>query len=225
MADADVFADSYLDGLGGGLVYPSTQSLAATRSQGRPGSHSEPGHAYGCLWLTLGYNEPMIDIRLIREETEAVKAACRHKNAGVTAQEVDDLLKLDGERREVLGQLDELRRQRNELASAVKQGKPSAEQIVQGKRLKTQLTQLEETAARIETEYTALLKRLPNLPAADVPVGRTEDDNVVVRTVGEPPRFDFEPRNHWQLAELHDWIDKAKRAPATLAARSLSIQS
>jgi seryl-tRNA synthetase len=154
----------------------------------------------------------MIDIRLIREQTDAVKAACRNKNAGVSDHEVDHLLKLDTRRRELLAETDSVRQQRNELAATLKAGKPDAKQIEQGKQLKERVAGLEEKLATIDDEYLTLLKRVPNLPADDVPVGKTEDDNVVAKTVGEPTKFDFEPKNHWQLAEPHGWIDKDRAA-------------
>jgi seryl-tRNA synthetase len=154
----------------------------------------------------------MIDIRLVRDQTEAVKAACKHKNAAVSAHDIDHLLKLDDQRRELLGAIEESRRERNELAAGGKTGKPSAEQLERGKHLKEKLAVQEEKFAAIEQEFLQLLKQIPNLPAADVPVGQTEADNVVAKTVGEPTKFDFEPKNHWQLAEPHDWIDKERAA-------------
>jgi seryl-tRNA synthetase len=157
----------------------------------------------------------MIDIRLVRDQTDAVKAACRHKNAGVSAAEVDHLLELDEQRRHLSAAIEDIRRQRNELADSLKAGKPSAAQIEQGKQLKVTLAKQEAAYVELDTEYTVLLKRLPNLPLADVPVGKTEDDNVVAKTVGKPAAFDFEPQNHWQLAERYGWIDKERAAKVT----------
>jgi seryl-tRNA synthetase len=154
----------------------------------------------------------MIDIKLLREHPEIVKAAAKHKNAKVSSSDIDHLLELDRQRRDALAEVEDLRRQRNELSDSLKKGKPSAEQIEAGKRLKEALSKREGQLMGVEAEYIRLLKLVPNIPAEDVPVGKTEDENVVAKTVGDRPRFDFEPKNHWQLAETHGWIDKERAA-------------
>jgi seryl-tRNA synthetase len=154
----------------------------------------------------------MIDIRILRENPEAVKTAVRNKKADMSPEQIDELVRLDGERRELLGKVEDTRRARNELSDSLKKGKPTDEQIAQGKQLRAQLAEQEEQYAKLDTEYLRLLKLVPNLPLDDVPVGASEDENVVAKTVGEKPQFDFEPKNHWQLAEAHDWIDKGRAA-------------
>jgi seryl-tRNA synthetase len=154
----------------------------------------------------------MIDIKLIHERPAEVKAACRNKNAKLTDADIDKLSRLDDERLELLGRVEELRRARNELSSAAKGGRPSEEQVEQGKRLKAQLVELEGEYARLDAECMELLLQVPNLPTADVPVGASEDENVVARTWGEVREFGFEPKSHAELAEIHDWIDKERAA-------------
>ncbi len=154
----------------------------------------------------------MIDIKLVRENPEAVKAAAKNKNASVGAEDIDHLIELDQQRRGLTEQVDTLRQQRNELAATTKSAKPEAAQIEQGKKLKDEIGKLEADLAKVDTEFQAILKQIPNLPTDDVPVGESEDDNVVAKTVGEKSHFDFKPKNHWQLAEAHDWIDKERAA-------------
>jgi seryl-tRNA synthetase len=154
----------------------------------------------------------MIDIKLLREDIDRVKAAAKHKNASISSEDIDRLRDLDVQRRELLVQVEDLRRERNELSDSLKKGKPSPEQIEIGKKLKEQLAKLESEFGTIDDEYLRLLKLVPNLPTDDVPVGKTEDENVVVKTVGDKPTFDFEPKNHWQLAEAKGWIDKERAA-------------
>ncbi len=154
----------------------------------------------------------MIDIRFIREHPDTVKAASRNKNAAVSDHDIDHLLRLDEKRRKLVGELEEVRRQRNELSDSLKKGKPSQDQIEQGKKYREQLAKTEAEFAEVEVEYLAILKQVPNIPTADVPVGKTEDENVVAKTVGELPKFDFEPKNHWQLAEPLGLIDKERAA-------------
>ena len=160
----------------------------------------------------------MIDIRFLREHPDTVKAAARNKNAEVSDHDIDQLLKLDEQRRELLGKVEDLRRERNELSDSLKKGKPSPEQIAKGKELKGELAKLEGDYSQVEAEYTRILKLVPNIPADDVPVGKSEDENVVAKTVGEQPKFEFEPKNHWQLAEVAGWIDK-ERASKVAGAR------
>lgn len=151
----------------------------------------------------------MLDIQYIRDNPKLVAQKSRQKNIEV---DIDQLLGFDQERRELLGQVEDLRRKRNELNAQSKGQRPSDEQVNQGRELKEQLTTLEHKLASIELEYVELLKKVPNMPSDDVPVGASEDENVTAKTVGEPTHFDFEPKSHWQLGEARGWIDKERAA-------------
>jgi len=154
----------------------------------------------------------MLDIQFIRDNAESVAEKSRQKGYDV---DITQLLGFDDERRELLGQVEDLRRQRNELAAQNKGQKPSDEQLEKGRQLKETLGTLEHRLDAIEEEFTALLKKVPNMPAEDVPVGATEDENQVVKTVGEPTTFDFEPKTHWEIGEARGWIDKERAAKVT----------
>jgi seryl-tRNA synthetase len=154
----------------------------------------------------------MLDIQFIRDNPELVTQKSKDKGYDVDVQR---LLQLDGERRSKLTQIEELRKRRNDQANELKQGKPSDEQIATGKQLKEEIAERETELKRLEDEYTTLLKQVPNMPADDVPVGTSEDENVVSKTVGELPHFDFEPKTHWQIGEQRDWIDKERAAKVT----------
>lgn len=149
----------------------------------------------------------MIDMKILREQPELVKAACRNKNVDV---DVDALLALDVSRRELQGKLDELNRARKEAA----QGKD----IERGKELKAQSGELEAALVDVETRANALLIRVPNLPSDDTPVGKDDSENVVLRKVGEPRAFDFEPKDHMALGTALGIIDSEK-AVAVAGAR------
>lgn len=151
----------------------------------------------------------MLDIQLIRDNPEMVAEKSRQKGHEV---DVTQLLGFDSERRELLRQVEALRQQRNELAAATKGKKPDAEQVAKGKAIKDQLVDLEHKLAAIEKEFVELLKQVPNMPADDVPAGGSEADNVVSKTVGDKPEFDFEPKNHAELAETKGWLDKERAA-------------
>jgi len=149
----------------------------------------------------------MIDIQFIRNNPELVAQKAQQKGYPV---DITHLLELDEKRRDVLGEVENLRALRNGLASAAKGQRPSDEQIEQGKILKGKLGEFEEQLTKIEAEYGELLRAVPNMPLEYVPVGASEDENVIAKTVGEPTHFDFTPRHDYQIGELHDLIDKER---------------
>lgn len=151
----------------------------------------------------------MLDIQFIRDNADLVQTKAAQKGYKIN---VSELLELDAKRRSSLTQIDELRAQRNTLADTMKGQKPSAEQVAEGKRLKEEIASYEAELKATEEEYLPLLKSVPNMPLDSVPVGVSEDENVVTRTVGEQPKFDFTPKNHWEIAEAKDWIDKDRAA-------------
>jgi seryl-tRNA synthetase len=151
----------------------------------------------------------MLDIRYIRENADKVQEAAKNKGYDVS---ISELLKLDDERRELQQQVDALRERRNANAASMKGGKPEQSVIDEGKQIKIELAEREEYLTNTEVKFVELLKTVPNVPLDMVPVGSTEDENVVIKTSGEKPQFDFEPKSHWELAEAHDWIDKERAA-------------
>ena len=147
----------------------------------------------------------MLDIQFVRDNPDLVSEKSRQKGYNVDIQQ---LLGFDEERRKMLFQVEELRRQRNELSSANRGQKPSDEQVIVGRDIKDKLAKLEHQLGAIELEFLALLKTVPNIPLDDVPIGSSEAENVEVRQWGNIPKFDFEPKNHWQIGEAKGWIDK-----------------
>lgn len=151
----------------------------------------------------------MLDIQFIRDNPDLVAEKSRQKGYEV---DITQLLGFDDERRQLLQQVEDLRRQRNELSGQTKGQRPSDEQVAAGRELKDKLANLEHQLASIEKEAQVLLKQVPNMPTDDVPVGATEAENVVAKQWGDKPQFDFEPKQHHELAEPKDWIDKERAA-------------
>ncbi|MEO6513471.1 MAG: serine--tRNA ligase [Candidatus Saccharimonadales bacterium] len=149
----------------------------------------------------------MLDIQFIRDNSELVAEKSKQKGYDV---DISQLLELDGQRRTRLTQIEELRARRNTLNDEAKGQRPTDEQIAAGKQLKEELVQLETELKGLEAHYDELLKKVPNMPLEDVPVGVSEDENVVARTVGEKTHFDFTPKSHWEIAEARDLIDKER---------------
>src|SRR5581483_5146702 len=126
--------------------------------------------------------------------------------------DINQLLELDRQRRELIGHVEALQQQRNELSQAAQGQRPNDDQITRGRQLKDQLTGLESRLNDIDRAFNQALRTIPNMPLDDVPVGTGEDDNQVVKEVGDKPHFDFEPRNHWELGAMHGLIDKERAA-------------
>jgi seryl-tRNA synthetase len=154
----------------------------------------------------------MLDIKYIRENADAVQTNAKNKGYNVS---ISSLLQIDSQRRDLQTQADELRAKRNDNVSKIKGGKPSDELVAEGKAIKTQLGELETRLKAVDESYMALLKQVPNMAASDVPVGLTEDENIVSKTVGDPTKFDFKPLNHAEVAAKHGWIDKERAAKVT----------
>ena len=153
----------------------------------------------------------MLDIKFIRDNAEAVQTNSDRKNYQV---DIKKLLQLDESRRELSARADELRERRNANSAKMKgsAGRPDQAVIDEGRAIKTELAELEDTLNQVSAEALALQKQVPNMAFSDVPVGASEDENVVAKVVGEPTKFSFEPKNHWQIAEQRDWIDKERAA-------------
>lgn len=151
----------------------------------------------------------MLDIRFIRENPERVQEAAAQKGYKVNIQE---LLSADESRRELQAKADGLRTRRNEISSQMKGGKPATELIEEGKSIKTELAEIEDHLRVAEETFLTLLKAVPNVPLDEVPIGASEDENVEIRVWGDKPQFDFEPKNHAQIAEAKGWLDKERGA-------------
>lgn len=157
----------------------------------------------------------MLDIKFIRENAELVAEKALQKGYSV---DVNQLLGFDKARLELQQQVEELRRERNAIADSMKGQKPSEDQVQKGKVVKEKLVDLEHQLTSVEKEFIDLLKTIPNMPLDSVPVGKSEDENVIVKTVGEKPEFNFKVKNHAQIAESKGWLDK-ERATKIAGAR------
>ncbi|MCL5113142.1 MAG: serine--tRNA ligase [Patescibacteria group bacterium] len=151
----------------------------------------------------------MIDIKLIREKPDFVKNNARNKGYEV---DIDRLLELDSNKIRLLGEIQKLREKRNELSNSSQGHKPSEDQINKVKSIKHALEDKEKELNDITLELDELLSQVPNIALDSVPVGKSEEDNVVTKVVGELPKFNFDPKNHYQIALKMDWLDKVRAA-------------
>ena len=147
----------------------------------------------------------MLDIKLIRDNPEIVREAMEKRGEKAP---LDQIMSLDEQRRQLLHETETLRAHRNEVSKQIGQMADKPQKlIIEMRQLGEKVTSLEAEICRVESELNDFLLRLPNIPAADVPVGKDAQDNIVVRSWGKPTEFSFTPLPHWELGEKLDIID------------------
>jgi seryl-tRNA synthetase len=150
----------------------------------------------------------MLDLKLIRSEPERVKAALGRRGAG---DQVEELLALDARRRKLLPAVENAQAERKALSKQIGEarqgGGDAAELMAAAAKLKETIESGKGELERVEAELGALATGLPNLPDPDAPDGMTDEDAVVVREVGTPTEFDFEPRDHLDIGTELGLID------------------
>jgi len=156
----------------------------------------------------------MFDLRLIREQPDRVRESLRRR--GQDTASVDQILAADEERRKALAELEALRAQRNTASkeigrmtkvTSVKEDAEREARKAQVREINARIETLEKTVNDVEARLNALLAEVPNLPDDDVPFGKDDSENVVIKNVGEPRAFDFEPVPHWDLGPALGILD------------------
>ncbi len=141
----------------------------------------------------------MLDLKFIRENIDLVREAIAKRQ---DTAPLDEIRELDSERRKKIIELEDLRHERKEVSREKK--KEAAEE---GRNLRVMIRGLEEEVRSLDKQLKELLLQVPNIPHPSAPIGKDENDNVVVRSWGEPKSFDFTPAPHWKLGESLDIID------------------
>jgi seryl-tRNA synthetase len=150
----------------------------------------------------------MLDLKLIRSDPERVKAALARRGA---AAQVDELLALDARRRELLPRIEGAQAERKTISKTIgeakQHGEDAAEEMAAVAELKQAIESGKAELEQVDVDLQRVATALPNLPDPDAPEGMTEEDAVVLREEGEPPSFDFEPRDHLEIGSELDLID------------------
>ncbi len=158
----------------------------------------------------------MLDIKLIREKPQIVRQNLSRRGNAEDLQMLDELIKHDREWRGLLTKTNELRHERreitNKIAALKKAGKEIQRQIEKSRRLDNEIVALEQQVETHKQKLNDILMRLPNLLHESVPVGIDENDNVEIRAWGKPPKFNFEPKNHLEIAQGLGLIDDVRGA-------------
>lgn len=158
----------------------------------------------------------MLDIKRIRKDPELVKTqlAKRHGDFGI-----DDVLALDEKRRNILVKVEEMKAKQNQVSKEIpkmkKEGKDASQLLKEMKELSEEVKKLDGEVKDIDNELKNALLRIPNIPNEKVSVGKTDEDNVEVRKWGEPTKFDFEPKAHWDLGVNLDIFDFERASKIT----------
>ena len=159
----------------------------------------------------------MLDIKLIRERPDFVRERLATRGAG-DEQRIDEVLKLDEQRRKLLGEVETLKAQRNRVSKEIgvlmgqKKTIEAEAKKEETRDLGDRITQLDKQAAEAETARDQLMLRLPNLPHVSVPVGKSPEDNAIQRFYGEKPFFAFKPKSHVELCESLKLVDFTRAA-------------
>ncbi len=158
----------------------------------------------------------MLDIKLIRQEPEKVKAALARRKE---EDKIDELLALDSQRRDALYEAEQLKSKQNAVSKQIpqikKEGGDVAPIFEEMKKLSEEIKALDAKVRELEESIDAMMLRIPNIPNDTVPDGDTDEDNVEIRKFSEPTKFDFEPQAHWDLGEKLDILDFGKAAKIT----------
>ncbi len=160
----------------------------------------------------------MLDIRVIRENPDMVKAAMKTRNKDMDAV-VDEVLAIDVERRALMAETDAMKAQQNaaskEIPRIKKEGGDISEIMAKMNAIKESIKKNDAALSELEARQKALMYEFPNIPDASVPVGKDDSENVEIRRWGEPRQFTFEPKAHWDLGAQLGILDPETAAKVT----------
>lgn len=150
----------------------------------------------------------MLDVKLLRQNPEMVRESLDNRGA---VADLDEFLKLDEKRRNLLFEVEKLKNLRNqeseEIARKKKAGESAEEQIIRMKEVSKSIKEMDSKISDLEENLQDILLTIPNIPDSSVPVGKSDEDNKEVRRWGEPTEFDFDPKSHWDIGEALDILD------------------
>ena len=150
----------------------------------------------------------MLDINLIREKPDVVRKALRDRQDNPSP--VDTILELDGKRRNLLNEVEALKAERNAVSKEIGKQKDAADRQSRIEAMRVvgdKISALDKEIETVEAELHALTSTLPNIPDPRTPYGKDDSENVVIKTVGEPRKFDFTPKPHWDLGPALGILD------------------
>ncbi len=158
----------------------------------------------------------MLDLKLIRGETERVKKALSRRKENV---DIDAVLALDDRRRALLFEAEGMKAKQNEVTKLIpamkKEGKDTTSVFAEMKEISEKIKSIDAQTREVEAELNKIMLTIPNIPSDDVPDGDTDEDNVEIRRFGEPKNFSFEPKAHWDIGKDLGILDPDTAAKIT----------
>ena len=158
----------------------------------------------------------MLDMKLLRSETDRVKAALARRKEEV---DIDAVLAVDDKRRALLVEVEALKAKQNEVTKQIpalkKEGKDTTAVFAEMKELSEKIKELDAKTRDVEAELNTMMLTIPNIPCADVPDGDTDEDNIEIRKFSEPKQFSFEPKAHWDIGKDLGILDPDTAAKIT----------
>ena len=160
----------------------------------------------------------MLDIRFVRENAELVKEACRRRFKPMD-EVVDELVEIDAQRRKLNAKTDDLKAQQNRASKQIpvmkKNGEDTTALMAEMKEIAEESKKCGEELAKLEDRQLDLILRIPNIPNEAVPYGKDDTENVELRRWGEPKKFDFEPKAHWDIGQDLNILDPERAGKVT----------
>lgn len=161
----------------------------------------------------------MLDIKRIRTNPQAIKDAMAVRGEEFDPSMIDEVVALDEKRREILVEVETLKSKKNSESQQVpklkREGKNVDELLADMRALSDKIKEQDEELSKVEQNIEYILLRIPNIPHPDVPKGETDADNVEIRRWGEPRKFDFEPKAHWDIGTDLDILDFERAGKVT----------
>ena len=158
----------------------------------------------------------MLDLKFVRENLELVQTALNNRHNPL---KLDGFAALEKKRRDILGEVETLKGKRNTVSKQISEMKKNKENtdaiVLEMRSVGDKIAELDDELKNIEAELKDILLNIPNIPNDDVPLGKDDSDNPEVRKVGEPTKFDFEPKNHWDIGEKLGILDAERAAKVT----------
>jgi seryl-tRNA synthetase len=158
----------------------------------------------------------LLDLKYVRSNPEKVEEALKNRGGKIN---LDSFLRMEAERRELLVQVEQMKAKRNtvsqEIGKAKKAGLPAEDKVLEMRELGERIKEFDDRLRDLEAGIQKELLNIPNIPHESVPVGLSEDDNKEIRRWGEPPKFDFQPKAHWELGEALGILDFERGAKVT----------
>lgn len=153
----------------------------------------------------------MLDLKRIRSNPEEIKKRLTNRGEDFDLSVIDEVVKLDEERRQLLVEVENLKSKKNkesgEIGKLKKEGKSVSGIMAEMKKLSDEIKELDEKVSKIDEKIEYIMLRIPNIPNESVPEGKSDADNVEIRKWGEPRKFDFENKAHWDIGADLDILD------------------